>query len=141
MNFSLQSTMKAENRGLSVEFLRYMYLKSMQSFCWNRKIKIQQESYEIHTKKCFGSCNCYIFNYMLYYSNEYVLIYWLKVEFHCCFNNDSKKMKKCRPSVSPSSLAKSFAHGPFSLHPWQIELDFWIHALSISISCVQSIRR
>ena len=23
-----------------------------------------------------------------------------------------------------SSLAKGFAHGPLSLHPWQIELDF-----------------
>ena len=25
-----------------------------------------------------------------------------------------------------SSLAKGFAHGPLSLHPWQIELDFVI---------------
>ena len=35
--------------------------------------------------------------------------------------------------VYSSSLAKGFAHGPLSLHPWQIELEFWIHALSISI--------
>ena len=28
----------------------------------------------------------------------------------------------------PSSLAKGFAHGPLSLHPWQIELDFVIPA-------------
>ena len=27
-----------------------------------------------------------------------------------------------------SSLAKGFAHGPLSLHPWHIELDFVIHA-------------
>ena len=27
-----------------------------------------------------------------------------------------------------SSLAKGFAHGPLSLHPWQIELDFVIPA-------------
>ena len=27
-----------------------------------------------------------------------------------------------------SSLAKGFAHGPLSLHPWQIELDFVISA-------------
>ena len=27
-----------------------------------------------------------------------------------------------------SSLAKGFAHGPLSLHPWQIELDFVITA-------------
>ena len=35
----------------------------------------------------------------------------------------------------PSSLAKGFAHGPFSLHPWQIELEFRIHVLSIFIGC------
>ena len=33
-----------------------------------------------------------------------------------------------RLAVEPSSLAKSFAHGPLSLHPWQIELDFVISA-------------
>ena len=33
----------------------------------------------------------------------------------------------------PSSLAKGFAHGPLSLRPWQIELKFRIHALSITI--------
>ena len=27
-----------------------------------------------------------------------------------------------------SSLAKGFAHGPLSLHPWQIEVDFVIPA-------------
>ena len=27
-----------------------------------------------------------------------------------------------------SSLAKGFAHGPLSLYPWQIELDFLIPA-------------
>ena len=27
-----------------------------------------------------------------------------------------------------SSLAKGFAHGPLSLHPWQIELEFVIPA-------------
>ena len=27
-----------------------------------------------------------------------------------------------------SSLAKGFAHGPLSLHPWHIELDFVIFA-------------
>ena len=30
--------------------------------------------------------------------------------------------------LTPSSLAKGFAHGPLSLHPWQIELDFVISA-------------
>ena len=30
--------------------------------------------------------------------------------------------------VTSSSLAKGFAHGPLSLHPWQIELDFVISA-------------
>ena len=30
--------------------------------------------------------------------------------------------------LSTSSLAKGFAHGPLSLHPWQIELDFVIPA-------------
>ena len=30
-------------------------------------------------------------------------------------------------SFSTSSLAKGFADGPLSLHPWQIELDFVIH--------------
>ena len=28
--------------------------------------------------------------------------------------------------VRPSSLAKCFAHGPLSLHPWQIYLEFVI---------------
>ena len=28
--------------------------------------------------------------------------------------------------IFSSSLAKGFAHGPLSLHPWQIELDFAI---------------
>ena len=32
-------------------------------------------------------------------------------------------------------FAKGFAQGPLSLHPWQIELEFWIHALTISIGC------
>ena len=32
-------------------------------------------------------------------------------------------------------IAKGFAHGPFSLHPWQIELEFRIHVLSIFIGC------
>ena len=31
------------------------------------------------------------------------------------------------PIIS-SSLTKGFAHGPLSLHPWQIELEFRIHA-------------
>ena len=37
--------------------------------------------------------------------------------------------------TTPSSLAKGFVQGPLSLHPWQIELEFRIHALSISIEC------
>ena len=36
---------------------------------------------------------------------------------------------------SISSLVKGFAHGPLSLHPWQIELEFRIHALLVSIGC------
>ena len=32
------------------------------------------------------------------------------------------------PRSKASSLAKGFAHGPLSLHPWQIELDFVISA-------------
>ena len=30
--------------------------------------------------------------------------------------------------IYTSSLAKGFAHGPLSLHPWQIELEFVIPA-------------
>ena len=41
----------------------------------------------------------------------------------------------CERATPASSLAKGFAHGPLSLHPWQIELEFRIHALSISIEC------
>ena len=48
--------------------------------------------------------------------------------------NNSFMFFRARQIVSPdargvrSSLAKGFAHGPLSLHPWQIELDFVITA-------------
>ena len=32
------------------------------------------------------------------------------------------------PRSKATSLAKGFTHGPLSLHPWQIELDFVISA-------------
>ena len=40
------------------------------------------------------------------------------------------EVPKCfhKVSLKSSSLAKGFAHGPLSLHPWQIELDFVIPA-------------
>ena len=38
------------------------------------------------------------------------------------------KSKEFESYFCPSSLAKGFAHGPLSLHPWQIELDFVISA-------------
>ena len=40
----------------------------------------------------------------------------------------SQGPSKFRVTEGASSLAKGFAHGPLSLHPWQIELDFVISA-------------
>ena len=53
---------------------------------------------------------------------------------------DTKEIAKLYDNIfktpfCPSSSVKGFAHGPLSLHPWQIELEFRIHALSISIEC------
>ena len=43
-------------------------------------------------------------------------------------SNDGLKSHFNDKQINSSSLAKGFAHGPLSLHPWQIELDFVIPA-------------
>ena len=70
-----------------------------------------------------------------YYSNSNFYIH--ECFLHLCSKayHDLLSVCPCETSISTSSLAKGFAHGPLSLHPWQIELEFRIHALSISIGC------
>ena len=57
----------------------------------------------------------------------------LKTQVSFSYHNLSVVRRRCSCrnfftfSSSPASLlAKGFAHGPLSLHPWQIELDFEI---------------
>ena len=62
-------------------------------------------------------------------TRQYILLLKYLTLFDCfMIANKSKFHRTAISFFMPSSLAKGCAHGPLSLHPWQIELDFVISA-------------
>ena len=59
-----------------------------------------------------------------------VIVFYCKVE-----ESWWSRLVPARLHLTSISLAKGFAHGLLSLHPRQSELEFRIHALSISNGC------
>ena len=69
-----------------------------------------------------------MFSWLLHFrGREHKLMFFANSGITCTCSLYFQHYRR-RACYSASSLAKGFAHGSLSLHPWQIELDFVISA-------------